>query len=169
MQKKYRSGMYGGKFFPFHLGHLMCVQKAVDLCDTVYVILFINGEYERRVEREGLRFDVDDFLGIEQRYDAICELARRYPSVRPVLIDVRNCVLSDGSEDWDAETPLVLNACGRFDAVFSSEPSYDKYFRSAYPWADHILVDPPRKLVPISATMLRSMDLDSAKEWMFNG
>ena len=29
-----------------------------------------------------------------------------------VFIDVTNCKLEDGTEDWDAETPLVRNALG---------------------------------------------------------
>ena len=69
------------------------------------------------------------------------------------------------TEDWDAETPLVLNACGKLNAAFSSEISYDEYFRRAYPWVEHVLVDPPRENFPISATMLRGMTEEEARKW----
>ena len=69
--------------------------------------------------------------------------------------------------DWDAETPLVLNAIGsKFDYVFSSEPSYDEYFKRAYPFARHIIVDADRVTYPISGTKCRSMTLKDAKHWM---
>ena len=60
----------------------------------------------------------------------------------------------------------MLAACGRFDAVFGSEPSYGDYFSRAYPWATYVLVDPPRLMVPISGTRVRAMDDEHAREWM---
>ena len=160
--------MYGGKFFPFHTGHLMCIRKAAEMCERVYAILFANGEYERQVRRDHTVFNVDGYLSVERRFEALKAVANAIPNVIPVLIDVESCVKPDGSEDWDAETPLVIERCGVFDAVFSSEPSYGEYFRRAYPWAEHILIDPPRKIVPISATMIRSMNLNEAKEWLIH-
>lgn len=53
MGKRYKAGMYGGKFFPFHEGHLMCILHAAVMCDRLHVILFINGEFERNVESSG--------------------------------------------------------------------------------------------------------------------
>lgn len=158
--------MYGGKFFPFHTGHLMCIRRAAELCERVYVILFANGEYERQVKRDHTRFDVDGYLSVDRRYEALKAITDSLPNVIPVLIDAESCTKPDGSEDWDAETPLVIEQCGVFDAVFSSEPTYGEYFSRAYPWAEHILIDPPRKIVPISATMVRNMNLNEAKEWL---
>ena len=42
MKKEYKVGMYGGKFMPFHRGHLYCIQKAVEQCDKVIVSVFVN-------------------------------------------------------------------------------------------------------------------------------
>lgn len=77
-----------------------------------------------------------------------------------------NVYRTDGTEDWDAETPLVLDCCGKFDAVFSGEPSYDAYFKLAYPWATRVLVDVKRRKVPISATMVRDMTEEEALSWI---
>ena len=165
--KHFESGMYGGKFFPFHKGHLMCIDRAANMCDKLYVILFINGEFERKYCRGEVDISCDEYLlTYHERMEVLSSIARLYPNVKLLVIDVRSCVFPDGSENWDAETPLVLQGCGIFDAVFSSEPSYGEYFERAYPWAEHILIDPPRHIVPISATMIRNMNDEEAKEWI---
>ena len=45
-EKKYKVGMYGGKFMPFHKGHLHCVEVASSMCDKLYVILFHGSDQE---------------------------------------------------------------------------------------------------------------------------
>ena len=53
---------------------------------------------------------------------------------------------------------LVRDLLGpHLNAVYSSEPSYEDYFRRAYPEADHRLVDVPRIHFPISSTRIREM------------
>ena len=46
METKKIEGFYGGKFFPMHLGHLLCIQTMAKQCNHGVVILFINGEGE---------------------------------------------------------------------------------------------------------------------------
>ena len=130
---EYKLGMFGGKFMPFHKGHLYCVDEALKWCDRLYLILFVNGKDED---------------GIIQSYAP--------------------CRTEDGKEDWEAETPLVLNACteGMFDVIFGSEESYRSYFEKAYPQATFHIIDPKRNIVPISATKVRNMTEEEAKGWM---
>ena len=93
-------------------------------------------------------------------------VAAQYPNVWVNIIDVSKCKLPDGSEDWDAETPLVNEVCGHLDAVYGSEPSYAAYFARAYPDAVYRCLDPERKELNISATMVRKMNKTERKEWM---
>ncbi len=164
--KPFYIGMYGGKFMPFHKGHFYCIEKAVLQCDKVYVILFYGGDDEEKI----LAKDHSNYLSVESRIQQIQKtIQERFPkgNVELKLIDVSHCRDKDQKEDWDAETPLVLNAIGKMDAVYSSEPSYEAYFQRAYPWAKHILVDPPREVYPISGTKIRSMKEKSEQEkWM---
>lgn len=164
LTKQYKAGMYGGKFMPMHKGHLYCLKQAVKLCDKVYLVLFSGGAWER-LER-GL--NDRELYTVESRWAKLREVAKRFDNVIPIHIDVSHCIKPDGSEDWDAETPLVLNALGVFDAVFGSEPiMYGPYFDRAYPWADYVVVDPERIHVPISATVIRhEMDDEEAKSWL---
>lgn len=146
--RKYKVGMYGGKFMPFHRGHLYCIQKALEDCDLVYVLLFFGGEDEINI----LKNINDESLNYNNRFEVIQRVCKELFGDRAIVkkIDVSNCKLPDGKEDWDAETPLVLKAIGKMDAVYSSEISYGEYFSRAYPWAKHVLVDPPREVWPIS-------------------
>lgn len=148
------TGMYGGKFMPFHKGHRYCIEVACDECEKVYVILF----YGSTSEMEILKYNKDDYLSVEARKEKVIDLTSHYCNAIPAFIDVTNCKNPDGTEDWDAETPLVRNIVGpRLDAVYSSEISYGDYFAVAYPEAIHRLVDVERSHYPISGTKIRKM------------
>lgn len=160
---RYEVGMYGGKFMPMHKGHLHCLEVASRLCERVYLLLFVGGYMEKWIRE----LDDRDILSEESRWRVVRDVAGRFDNVTPKCIDVSECVTPDGAEDWYAETPLVLDACGHIDAVFSSEPElYDPYFKSEYPDADHIIVDANREVVPISATDIRHMTDEEAARWM---
>ena len=165
MEKHYAVGMYGGKFLPYHRGHFYCLEVASRMCDQVWQVLTAGGVEEEAFLRgatpeERIRYSP------QERLRRMREAGNRLGNVKTVLLDISGCRMPDGQEDWDAETPLVLSACGCFDAVFGSEPSYGEYFRRAYPWATYVLVDPPRRVVPISGTRVRAMDDEHAKVWM---
>ena len=159
--KKYKIGMYGGKFMPFHKGHRYCVEVASSECEKVYVILFFGGADEMKV----LENNKDEYLSVEKRKKKVIELCKNYDNCIPTFIDVSNLRLPNGEEDWDAETPLVRNVVGDYlDAVYSSEISYDPYFKRAYPEAVHRVVDYKRIKYPISGTMIRNMKTEKEKD-----
>lgn len=165
--KKYKIGMYGGKFLPFHKGHRYCVEIASEECEIVYVILFLGGAEEDRI----LQGHPEDWLSAESRLaqmKKICADASRFARVIPSVIDISSLRNPDGTEDWEAETPLVRELLGsRLDAVYSSEESYGDYFSRAYPEAVHRLVDVQRIHYPISGTALREMaEEDDRTKWI---
>ncbi len=161
----YKVGFYGGKFLPFHKGHDYCIRCAAKQCDKVYVILFYGGDDELEIYKSLSERDKELF-SLDNRLTHLINICRQYNNVFVFYVDVTPLKKSDGSEDWDAETPLVLSVTGKMSVVYSSEESYDEYFKRAYPWAEHILIDPPREIVPISGTKIRNMNMEERKEWM---
>lgn len=156
-------GFYGGKFMPMHLGHLYCIDTAARQCDHVVVIMFINGTDEINIHKE----NNSDELSVEKRMMQCYRVCKKYDNIEFRVVDVANCKLSNGDEDWDAETPLVRQYVPKMDYVYSSEPSYDAYFKRAYPEAEHVIVDANRIKYPISSTMIRAMkEMERKKEWM---
>jgi len=157
--KMYDIGMYGGKFLPFHAGHAYCIDRMCEQCEHPHVILFYGG-----------RDETDYGLGIfdpGERYERICKYVREnHPRAEVHMIDVSGCRDANGDEDWDMETPLVREILPRIDAVFTSEPSYDPYFKRAYPEATHMILDPGRKHFPVSGTEIRGMDAKEASQWI---
>lgn len=148
-------GMFGGKFVPFHKGHLYCLERASKECDQVHLILFINKCYFR---------GVSGVWGFDERWASVKRAAAMFDNVTPHYIDTSRCY-AFGQESWDAETPLVRDIVSRIDRVYSSEPAYGEYFARAYPEAKHVLVDPARRTVPISGTMIRDMIRRKESEW----
>ena len=169
MSKPFCVGMYGGKFMPMHKGHLHCLKEASRLCDKVYLICTKGGADEERIAKEIERGDTEigEFLTPEFRLEQIQRAAAMFDNVVPIMVDLSSCRDERGNEDWDMETPIILEACGEtFDAVFGSEESYAPYFNRAYPGAEYVLIDCDRAEVPISATKVRAMSKDEAKGWM---
>lgn len=150
--------MFGGKFLPFHQGHRHCLTYASRECDIVYCIMFVNSADEVELE---IPSKID-----RARLRLFRESVSYYPNVVPIVLNVAKCRLHDGSDDWGAEASLVKKAIGeRIDAVYSSEPSYDSFFKGAYPGAVHRVIDPQRKMVPISGTKIREMCKSGDERW----
>ena len=159
--KKYKIGMYGGKFMPLHKGHNYCIETACNECERVYVIFFYGCADEEKI----LKDNKEEYLSVDDRKKHVINICEKYPNAVPAFIDVSNLRLPNGDEDWDAETPLVREVVGpKLDAVYSSEISYDDYFKKAYPEAEHRIVDYKRIHYPISGTKIRNMKSKKERE-----
>ena len=163
---RYKVGFYGGKFIPFHKGHNYCIECASKQCEKVHVILFYGGDQEIAMFKEMSDTEKEEY-SLENRLRAVTDSCKKFGNVEVHVVDVTDVKHADGTEDWDGETPLVLAVTGKMDAVYSSEVHYDEYFTHAYPWAEHILVDPPREHYPISGTKIRGMkDKEERERWI---
>lgn len=162
--KKYDVGMYGGKFMPFHKGHNYCIEVASSECKLLHVIMFYGGDDELRI----LKTNKEKYLSVNDRVIHLKRIIKNYDNVQLSLIDVTKLKKEDGSEDWDAETPLVRKVVGnKLDAVYSSELSYEPYFNRAYPEATHRVVDYKRIKYPISGTKIRNMkSIKEREKWI---
>ena len=69
--KKYKIGMYGGKFMPLHKGHNYCIETACEECEKVYVILFYGGADELRI----LENNKEEYLSVCM---AVLKIPKKY-------------------------------------------------------------------------------------------
>ena len=167
---QWKSGFYGGKFFPFHNGHRFCIETAAAECETVTVILFYHCEEEDELFPLVGDPNVQKMLLPAYRRRQVRACCESFPDgrVRFAALDAKKAHQAgalSGKSSWDSETEHVLRLSGGFEAVYSSEPSYAPYFQRAYPFAVHRLVDVPRIHVPISGTRLREMAFLQARIW----
>ncbi len=92
-KKKYKVGMFGGKFMPFHKGHFYCIDVAASQCEKVYVLLFSGGDQENKIliNNPGVWY-----LSIEDRQKHIESAIRKYNNVVFYTIDITGCRNPDG-------------------------------------------------------------------------
>ena len=133
-------------------------------CERFAVVLFYNGIAEREIIKSDIVISKGS-LGVDSRIAEMRRFISGFGNIDFLSLDCDVIYDSFSNlETWDAEPPFVKAIAHDMDAVYSSEPSYDNYFKRAYPDAEHVLVDPPRMIVPISATQIRAMsDEDGEK------
>lgn len=144
-------GFIGGKFLPFHNGHLYATMEAYNYVDKLYVIVFSSPIRDRILcQRDGIKYMPGDI-----RCSCISEELNDFPNIEVLNIEDQ-CSEKEEEYDWDEGAMFVKARIPEtITHVFSSEPSYDKYFAKNYPTAEHIVIDESRKTVPISATAIR--------------
>jgi len=142
-------GFIGGKFLPFHLGHMYAIIAASNKVDELYVVLSSSENRDKEIcSRDGVKY-----MPAEARMSWIGESLANLDNVKVLHIQDAHW---DDDYDWGEGAAMIKNAIGKsIDCVFSSETSYDGHFRKYYPDSRHIVIDEGRDVVPISATDLR--------------
>lgn len=152
----YNKGFYGGKFLPFHKGHLHCILEASSFVEELHVILFHSDQEELALLQQNLKFE-HKMLEPRIREMVIRREVNQFPNIIVHSVDCSSLNYSAGKTTWETEAEVVKQLIGEFEVVFSSERSYTTIFNKLYPTAKHIIVDADRIAFPISGTMVRNM------------
>lgn len=143
------TGFIGGKFLPLHLGHVYAIVHASSMVDELYVVL--SHSEKRDLELcEGTEMS---YIPARIRLRWLSQLTKDMPHVRVISIED-----DQGNEDYDwfQGAERIKEEIGKpIDFVFSSELEYSEIFEKLYPTSKHILIDPTRRQVGISATKIR--------------
>lgn len=142
--RRYATGLIVGRFDPPHLGHSFMIERAARRCDRL--VVFVNSRVDRDAVPGELRAG-----WLDELHDDV------------VVTEVRHELDTDFDDEalW-AQWMALFRARWPFEdgphAVFSSDPYVDELARRF--GADAVVVDPDRREVPISATMVRESPAD---------
>ena len=139
LQSTHRTGLIVGRFDPPHLGHSFMIDWAARRCDTL--VVFVNTSPDRDAAPGALRAQW---------------LAELHPDVRVIEVAHRLGTDFDDENLWAKWMALFAAHWPRDEgphAVFSSDPYVVELAKRF--GADHVVVDPDRSTVPISATQIR--------------
>jgi len=164
----YNIGFYGGKFLPFHKGHLHCILRAASQCNKLYVVIMYNGREELEALSQETKFG-NKYLTPHIRELAIRKELKPFPNIEVIMYDTKPAddkAEQEGKDLWYYECQDMIALMGKFDAAYSSEPKYDILFKQYYPWADSIILDECRNDINISGTQLRNMNIKQAYQYL---
>jgi HTH-type transcriptional repressor of NAD biosynthesis genes len=135
-----RRGLVIGKFMPLHKGHIALIYFGLKHCDELIV---------------SMSYTLNDPISGEIRYLWLQKTFANHANIRIAVsiddFDDETLPLEDRTKIW---ATFIESKFPKIDVVFSSE-DYGTPF-SRYLQAELILFDQPRKLVPISATVIRN-------------
>lgn len=154
-------GMFGGKFFPFHQGHLNFILKAQSQVDIFYVVVAYDDEYDKELCEE-TNFE---WVPSHVRESWIAEELKDFLNIRVISNYERKSddYLNDNSI-FDTNKVLIEAVGGRLDYVFSNKyDGYDPYFKKFLPDTQHIILDTVRL---IAATEIRQHGVHQRWEFL---
>jgi HTH-type transcriptional regulator, transcriptional repressor of NAD biosynthesis genes len=143
-------GFIGGKFLPLHLGHVYAIVYASSAVDELYVVLS-HSEIRDKELCQGTEME---YISPQIRLRWLSQLTKDMPNVRVIAIEDDQ---DNDHYDWEEGALLIKRAIGKpITTVFSSERGYNDIFKELYPDSQHVLIDPNRSHVNISATAIRT-------------
>ena len=151
MEKKYKSGLVLGKFFPPHRGHLYLIDTAIENCELVHVIVCNN---------------INQYIPGELRVKTLNEIYKDknviIHSMNDIHLPQHDYECNSLDEFYTLWIPEVYKLIDKIDCVFTSETYGDDFAK--YLGVEHFLLDIERKKYPISGTKIRSNPFDT---WEF--
>jgi HTH-type transcriptional regulator, transcriptional repressor of NAD biosynthesis genes len=149
MESNKTVGFIGGKFLPFHQGHVYAIIAASNQVDKLHVILSSSKNRDKEIcDRDGMKYIPADI-----RLSWLGESLHNLDNIEITHIEDDQW---DNNYNWEEGANMIKKAIGqKIDCVFSSETSYNEHFSKYYPDSEHIVIDDPRKTVTISATEMR--------------
>jgi HTH-type transcriptional repressor of NAD biosynthesis genes len=150
---KVTNGLVVGKFAMLTLGHINLIHAAAMDCEQLKVLLCFDEKFlAKQKPRDQQR------LTLKNRLRWLKETYQDMPHITIDYIDETN--IPAYPNGWQHYAQLIRDSYGgtipNDTAVFSSELEYDDDYKKYLPELQHLLVDPARTQVPISATKIRN-------------
>lgn len=146
-------GVYGGKFYPFHKGHLSFILKAQSMVDILFVAVQYDEEYERGLLKPDSKLD---WIDPRTREAWISEALKPFPNIRVISqYEHRTDAHMTDALLTEAYAELKNIVGGHIDIIFSNTHEYDAYFDKMLPESKHVVFYEERDVFQIEATKIR--------------
>lgn len=153
--KKYKCGLYVGRFQPLHVGHTSIISKMFDECEEV--VIAIGSAQESGTRRNPFRFSFREEM-IQDTYEFYWDRLKIVP-----VKDRENP--SDDSSWGDYLFARVYEWSDLIpDVIYEGEEEVRTHW---YDNLDVAVVKVPRTVLPISGTMLRDAIKRNDKKFVF--
>lgn len=147
-------GFIVGKFAPLTTGHIHFINEASRNCDELLVLLSFDTKWLSEQPEH-----LHDVLTLENR---LTWLHETFQDSDKIIVDyVDESDIRPPPYGWADFSGLVNEKIEKHfetthcEHTYTSEPSYDEGFKEHFPNTKHVLIDPDRNHMPISATMVR--------------
>lgn len=150
-------GFIGGRFLPYHRGHIFTIIEASNHVENLYVVL--NSSEEK--DRATCIADNVKIMPADVRLSWIGESLSRLENIH--ILHIEDDTWGE-SDDWDIGARAVREAIGKeVTHVFSSEHTYNELFDKYYPEAEHIVIETDRN--PVQAQDASEIRRHIYKHW----
>ena len=150
-----KTGLFFGKFAPLTTGHVSAITSAAGVVDELIVVLCWDEKFQCT-----LSDDLQKRMTLRNRLMWLKDTFRHMPHVKITHVDETPVpAYPVGQKQFTTLVRQALRDVSGLDLVdyvFSSETEYNDYFRTYWPFSQHVLIDPKRSFVNISATRVRS-------------
>lgn len=151
--KKYKLGMYLGRFQPFHNGHKSIVDKMLEECEKVLIVIGSS-------DKKGT---VKNPFPAWERCIMIDSVYPQDRIVSIVCIPDRNTIANDSA--WGDYVMSYLNSYGYYpDAIYQGHEVERNTWYANYPDID--IVNVSRIDLPISATLIRAAMIEGREDYI---
>ncbi|UYL84812.1 hypothetical protein pEaSNUABM55_00014 [Erwinia phage pEa_SNUABM_55] len=151
------NGLIFGKFAPLTLGHIELIDRAISHCDHLYLFLSFDQKF---VDTHPVW--IREKLSLVNRLRDLKDLVRDAnenvrDKITVLYVDESNIPgYPEGAKAYEGLIRDTLPDGVVLHKAFSSEKEYDAYFSAHFPECEHVVIDPDRDAVPISATKIRN-------------
>ena len=151
--KKYKLGMYLGRFQPFHNGHKSIVDKMLEECEQVLIVIGSS-------DKKGT---VKNPFPAWERASMIKEVYKTSIRINIVCIPDRNTIANDAG--WG---DYVMEYLGNYgyspDVIYQGTEAARNTWFAHYPLVDIVSVS--RLDIPISATLIRAAIIEKRRDFI---
>jgi HTH-type transcriptional repressor of NAD biosynthesis genes len=152
----YNVGVFPGKFFPPHRGHLGAIIRSATQVDKLYVVV----SDDMIIANEACRKEHLPCMPLELRAKWLSIELQNISHIKVIILDETGIApYPDGCVPWSKK--LLETVPEKFDVIFGGEEEYRGTYMKSMPDIAYEVFDRERNRYPISATKIRTDYLEN--------